>query len=72
MKYVGLHSQIRKNNIKSIFFLILFPTVLFILVWLFLFVSTRRIPHKDCIYQYQLFKVHSMDLIAVLVWFLIA
>jgi len=37
MKYVGLHSQIWKNNIKSVILLILFPAVIFVLVWIFFY-----------------------------------
>ncbi|MGI6323362.1 MAG: M48 family metallopeptidase [Bacteroidales bacterium] len=35
MKYFGLQSQIRKNNANSVLILILFPVVLFGLVWIF-------------------------------------
>ena len=45
MKYVGLHTQIWKNNIKSASFLILFPVVIFMLVWLFLFFIQDQ-PHN--------------------------
>jgi heat shock protein HtpX len=37
MEYVGLNTQIWKNNIKSTALLVLFPVLIFILVWLFLF-----------------------------------
>ncbi len=40
MKYFGLQSQIRKNNINSVLLLLLFPLVFYGLVWLFFFFLT--------------------------------
>lgn len=37
MKYFGLQSQIRKNNINSVILLLMFPLVFFGLSWLFFF-----------------------------------
>jgi len=37
MKYIGLNSQIWRNNFKSVILLILFPVVILGLVWLFVF-----------------------------------
>ncbi len=37
MKYIGLNRQIWNNNIKSVILLILFPLVILLLVWLFVF-----------------------------------
>ncbi len=37
MEYIGLETQIRKNNFKSTFLLILFPCVVVGLTWLFFF-----------------------------------
>ena len=37
MKYTGLNQQIWNNNFKSVVLLILFPAVIFGLVWLFVF-----------------------------------
>jgi len=36
MKYVGIQTQIRRNNIKSVLLLLLFPVILLGVVWLFL------------------------------------
>jgi len=38
MKYFGLQSQIRKNNMNSVVLLIMFPVVFYGLTWLFFFV----------------------------------
>ncbi len=35
MKYVGLYTQQRRNNLRSVLLLILFPTIIVVLVWLF-------------------------------------
>lgn len=37
MNYIGLNRQIWNNNIKSVILLILFPLVILVLVWLFVF-----------------------------------
>lgn len=37
MKYIGLQTQIRQNNTKSVLLLLAFPALLLILVWLFFF-----------------------------------
>lgn len=37
MKYVGLQSQIRRNNTNSLILLLLFPLVLYGLTWVFLY-----------------------------------
>lgn len=38
MKYVGIHSQIRENNFKSLLLLISFPCIILFLVWVMLIV----------------------------------
>ena len=37
MKYVGIQTQIRRNNMTSIALLVMFPVILLAMVWLFLF-----------------------------------
>lgn len=72
MKYVGLRTQIWKNNIKSASLLILFPVVIFILVWLFLFFirdqSTQRIYSTNHVFV-QWFPWIS---VMVFMWLIIA
>lgn len=36
MKYVGLQTQIRRNNMKSVFLLLMFPVIILLTVWVFL------------------------------------
>lgn len=72
MKYVGLHTQIWKNNIKSIILLILFPAVIFLLVWLFLYFLSEQ-PVQRIYYTNQNFvRFIPWISIAVFTWFTIA
>ncbi len=36
MKYLGIQTQIYRNNLKSIFLLLMFPVIILLFVWLFL------------------------------------
>lgn len=72
MKYVGLHTQIWKNNIKSTILLILFPAVIFLLVWLFLYFLSEQ-PVQRIYYTNQNFlRFIPWISIAVFTWFTIA
>jgi heat shock protein HtpX len=73
MTYVGLQSQIWKNNTRSVLLLLLFPLIFFGLMWLFFFFLT---------FQQQNFSVENVNrsflitfpwiTIGVIVWFTIA
>ena len=73
MNYVGLQSQIWRNNTNSVILLIMFPLVLFAMVWVFFFLVGQ---------QHQQYSVDATNFIflralpwvtvAVLLWFLIA
>ncbi|HOC05471.1 MAG TPA: M48 family metallopeptidase, partial [Bacteroidales bacterium] len=72
MKYIGLNSQIWRNNFKSVILLILFPVVILGLVWLFVFLvqplNEYRIERAN-----QLFLTSLPWVLAgVGVWFVIA
>jgi heat shock protein HtpX len=72
MKYVGLYTQIWRNNIKSVALLILFPAIIFLLVWLFLFFVLEQ-PEQRIFQTTQVFlKTIPWISIAVLLWFIIA
>ncbi len=72
MKYVGLHTQIWRNNIKSVALLVLFPTVIFLLVWLFFYFILES-PEQRIYYANQSFiQFIPWISIAVLLWFIIA
>lgn len=69
MGYVGLDSQIRKNNFNSILLLIAFPVLLLLMVYAILFF----INNKDFGLANDLFvRTIPFVLIGVTVWFLIA
>jgi heat shock protein HtpX len=72
MKYIGLQTQIWANNIKSVVLLILFPCVIFILVWLFFFLIQEQ-PDQRIFYANQSFiRYIPWISVGVLIWFLIA
>jgi heat shock protein HtpX len=73
MKYVGLQTQILRNNFKSVALLILFPAVLFILVWIFFFMITGESTAQRLYNANNGFlKFIPWISIAVLLWFMIA
>jgi heat shock protein HtpX len=73
MKYVGLQSQIWRNNSNSIILLILFPLVLFGMVWLFIYIvglQNKGFTLEAANYNFLL--ALPWVTIGVLLWFLIA
>jgi heat shock protein HtpX len=73
MKYVGIYTQIWRNNLKSVILLILFPLLLFALLWLFLFFLNLQEEgqHWTMVNRSFLFLVPWVGL-GVLLWFIIA
>lgn len=73
MKYVGLQSQIWRNNTYSFILLIMFPLVLYILVWLFIFFVGSEEGY-DPVDQANSGFVFSFPwiTIGVSIWFLVA
>ena len=77
MKYVGLQSQINKNNYKSIALLIAFPLLLLGLVWLFFFISIYYVADEGAVFPISVTNNSFLTtipfvLIGVTIWFLIA
>jgi heat shock protein HtpX len=82
MKYFGLQSQIRKNNVNSVLILLMFPVVFFVLTWLFFFflLLTQSDYFSAEQGQYNILPVvnnnflHTIPWIAigVTIWFIIA
>ncbi len=73
MKYTGLNRQIWNNNFKSVVLLILFPVVIFGLMWLFIFL-VQPDPGSRVDYANQWF-LRVSALVArrqCLLWFIIA
>lgn len=78
MKYVGLHTQIWKNNIKSVVLLILFPAIVFILVWI-LFYFMQQQPEQMAQPVQRLYNTNESFLrfvpwisIGIFIWFIVA
>jgi heat shock protein HtpX len=72
MKYIGLQTQIWKNNIKSVVLLILFPCIIFLLVWLFFYLILEQ-PDQRIFYTNQSFlKFIPWISLSVFLWFIIA
>jgi heat shock protein HtpX len=73
MKYVGLQSQIRRNNTNSIILLLLFPVVLYVLTWLFFFLTSMgEGSDPGATANSGLLNSFPWITVGVLIWFLIA
>lgn len=72
MRYIGINRQIWNNNLKSVILLILFPAVIFGLVWIFIFLINPD-PEYRLQYANQAFlRTIPWISIGVLTWFIIA
>ncbi len=47
MEYLGIQSQIRRNNVRSTALLILFPCLVLLLTWLFFFILIHMSGYQD-------------------------
>ena len=72
MEYVGIQTQIWKNNIKSLVLLILFPSLIFVLVWLFLFFIHNEPEQRIDIINQNFIQSIPWIAVGVLLWFIIA
>jgi len=73
MAYVGIQSQIWRNNTKSVLLLLLFPTVIFALVWLFIFFAVEQQPEQRIFYTNESFlQTIPWVALGVLIWFMTA
>lgn len=69
MEYIGLQSQISRNNRKSIYLLIAFPGLIFVAVYAFLFFSFNKDVDQT---NLSFIQIAPITLIAVGIWFIIA
>jgi len=69
MEYVGIHSQIRKNNIFSVILLIAFPILLMVMVYAFLYFSEVT-PTEETNQTFT--EVIPFIIIGTAIWFSIA
>jgi heat shock protein HtpX len=73
MKYIGLQSQIWRNNTRSLIMLVMFPIVLFVLTWIFFFVIAN-LEESEQQMDFNAAFIQAIPWIAgaVCIWFLIA
>jgi len=69
MKYVGIQSQIWKNNTNSVIMLILFPVLLLGMIYLFLYFSVDRENQSP---DYLFLQIAPFVILGTLLWFVIA
>ncbi len=72
MKYVGLQTQIWRNNTKSALLLIMFPSIFFILTWIFLFFMQKAEVRDISATSDQFLNVIPWVSIIIAIWFVIA
>jgi len=75
MKYYGLQSQIRKNNMNSVLLLLMFPLVFYALAWLFFLLMSIGMEDQEMKLEFvNRSFLHTVPwiTIGVLVWFTIA
>ncbi len=72
MKYVGLNTQIWTNNFKSVVLLILFPLVVFGLVWLFLYFVQPQAEYRIANSNRTFMQIIPWVATGILLWFTIA
>lgn len=71
MKYVGLQTQIWKNNLRSTILLLMFPLVILGLAWLFIYFTRPEYYTMDDV-NITFLGVVPWLIAGVLIWFLIA
>jgi len=72
MKYVGLNTQIWTNNFKSVVLLILFPLVVFGLVWLFIYFVQPQPEYRIANSNQTFMQIIPWVSIGIILWFVIA
>jgi heat shock protein HtpX len=73
MNYIGLQSQIWRNNTRSVSLLLMFPVVFYLLTWLFFyFLSFKMESHTIEDINHEFLIAVPFITIGVLIWFTIA
>jgi len=74
MKYVGLQSQIWKNNTRSVLLLIMFPVILYTLTWLFFFILSLQKESQMTIADVNnsFLRIFPFITAVVIIWFIVA
>jgi heat shock protein HtpX len=73
MNYIGLQSQIWKNNTRSVLLLVMFPVVFYVLTWLFFFFLSFKMENQTVeTVNHQFLMTIPWITIGVIIWFSIA
>ncbi len=72
MAYVGLNTQVWRNNLKSMLLLVMFPLVIMALVWIFIFFLQPDPGERLAYANHSYMRTLPWILLGVLVWFTIA
>jgi heat shock protein HtpX len=73
MRYVGLQSQIWRNNTRSVLLLMMFPIVFYVLAWLFFFFLSFKVENQTVeTINREFLNTLPWITIGVLIWFTIA
>jgi heat shock protein HtpX len=73
MKYVGIQTQIRRNNFNSLLLILAFPLVLLGMVYAFLFFTYRQQDYQlinDAFYQVLPFVIMGTSIWFLIAWFM--
>lgn len=71
MEYIGLHTQIRRNNLRSTFLLLSFPLLILFAVYLFFFFAYGGLENME-LANYVFLRTLPLVIVAVGIWFAIA
>lgn len=71
MEYIGLHTQIRRNNLRSTFLLLSFPLLILFAVYLFFFFAYGGLENME-LANYAFLRTLPLVIVAVGIWFAIA
>lgn len=75
MKYIGLQTQISRNNFRSILLLIAFPAVILSSIWLVIFILTKMDSYNSNpfgVTNSMFLDIAPFVIIAISIWFVIA
>ena len=75
MKYIGLQTQISRNNFRSILLLIAFPAVILFSIWLVIFILTKMDSYNANpfgVTNSMFLEIAPFVVIAISIWFAIA
>ncbi len=72
MRYTGLHTQIQRNNLKSVVLLLAFPVIIFLLIWVFIYFAFGQPEYRLYSTNQYFLRIIPWVSVAIMLWFLIA